>query len=520
MTAQPTPAVVALDVVHAHADPLAGLEQATRLLAEARTLDDVLAIRDQAEAARLYARAISRGLEAQNHAASVKILAEHKAGEIIRDMELSRGTILGGRSVRQPTNGAPRLSDLGISRSQSSRWQATAAVPAPVLEEHIAETMRAGRELTSAGVLAIAKPLVRKQRPVKLRPTSASAGAARRPARITIMVDDARRGLARCEAESVQCAISSPPYYGLRSYDTLPQVWGGATACQHKWNDASFCCVCAAWFGELGQEPTPQLYVEHIVAIMRGVWRVLRKDGCVWLNIGDGSARSGKGPTGWNGTGDQVKRQGFGGRGESHSKPKLADVPAKSLLLIPERIGLALMADGWTVRRRIPWFKRTEMPESVDDRTSGGIEYVFLLNKSTKVYWDASAVRRPSAGQDSDGRNLRTSDFFFETWQGLLLDAEDLPMALVVNTVPGPGEHSATFPRGLIEPMIRASSRPGDLVLDCVAGAGTVGVEAAAQGRDALLIELNPEYAQQSRERILADGYTADVHLEQDDGNS
>jgi len=339
--------------------------------------------------------------------------------------------------------------------------------------------------------------------------------------------------LATLPEKSVQCVVTSPPYYGLRDYGLEPLVWGGDTQHAHEWGEAATrrvtlgatlggpsstltnwagshepakvyadkvrttdisqgsVCECGAWCGSLGLEPTPELFLEHLVEVFRAVRRVLRDDGCIWVNMGDSYAGSGKGPTGHNGIGDQGNRQGF------TAAPTRVDVgfKAKDLMMMPVRVAMALQADGWYLRSQIPWLKRNSMPESVTDRPASAVEYVFLLSKSARYYWDADAVRtrvgeptrrneefrgvgvykdhvadkignsaaRPEgvgrAAPDSlTGRSRRNSDWFFESWQGLELDEDGEPLALIVNPAPYKGSHYATFPPKLVEPMIKAGT--------------------------------------------------------------
>src|SRR4030095_961787 len=172
--------------------------------------------------------------------------------------------------------------------------------------------------------------------------------------------------------------------------------------------DSTLCARCGAWRGELGSEPTIELYVEHIVQVFAEVRRVLRKDGTLWLNVGDSYAGSGKGPTGFNGIGDQEQRQGFrageflnpGGRppvkqGGARTRDGIGYVDglkAKDLCLIPFRLALALQAEGWYVRSDIAWCKRAPMPESVTDRPTTAWEHVFLLTRSVRYFYDQIAV--------------------------------------------------------------------------------------------------------------------------------
>lgn len=386
------------------------------------------------------------------------------------------------------------------------------------------------------------------------------------------------------EPNSVQACVTSPPYYGLRDYGTDPLVWGGDAEHTHEWGDevvrefgrpqgktgdratrtytshgyaVDSICPCGAWLGNLGLEPTPDLFVEHLVEVFREVRRVLRDDGVLWLNLGDSYAGSGKGPSGSNGIDGQSERQGWTGSRRQPTSTQGSNVPSgwstrnsdvrspgvqglkpKDLMMMPFRVAMALQADGWWLRSVIPWLKRNSMPESVTDRPATSLEYVFLLAKNARYYWDAEAVRvAASENTHSRGngmgpkqtatafgsgvknnndfgaaihgyvpnRNRRNSDWFFESWQGLLLDEQDDPLALVVNPAPFSGSHFATFPPKLVEPMIKASTRPGDTVLDPFGGAGTVGLVADRLQRNAILCELKPDYGEMSTQRITND---------------
>jgi len=370
---------------------------------------------------------------------------------------------------------------------------------------------------------------------------------------ILLLQGDCRETLRTLEPESIQTCITSPPYYGLRDYGLEPLVWGGNPEHEHEWgselpvrgtsnwdsfndyrregfNNRSAAgktgnidpatkasghgswCECGAWSGSLGLEPTPELFIEHLVEVFREVRRVLHRSGTLWMNLGDSYAGSGKGPTGHNGIGDQAQRQGFtGGRGRTSMKVLQGDPPEyanaqqrspggpgykqKDLMMMPARVAMALQADGWYLRSQIPWLKRNSMPESVNDRPATSVEYVYLLAKNPKYFWDADAVRqahqdvnRPEGPKGRDGvsaigfrpptkdgiareqfirrnneynpagRNLRNADFFFQTWQGLEVDEDGDPLALVVNPAPYKGAHYATFPIKLVEPMVKAST--------------------------------------------------------------
>ena len=390
---------------------------------------------------------------------------------------------------------------------------------------------------------------------------------------IRLLRGDARELLATLPGCSVQACLTSPPYFGLRDYGTPPLVWGGDAGHGHEFGpevpgdnrggsgtfngrngygegygrDAGRggFCVCGAWLGSHGLEPTPELYIEHEVEVFRQVRRVLRDDGVLWINLGDSYAGSGKGPTGHNGIQAEASCIGSPERGllsnrrvsgaRGSAGPATAGYKAKDLMMMPARVALALQADGWYLRSMLPWLKRNSMPESVTDRPANAVEYWFLFSKSARYFWDADAVRQPSqpmplsAVNKSDwyprkkdgvaresfrmdtreynpnGRAFRNSELFFQTWQGLLLNEEDEPLALLVNPAPYKGAHYATFPPKVLEPLIKASTRPGDTVFDPFAGSGTVGLVADRLGREAILCEQKHDYTVQAFNRVTDD---------------
>lgn len=232
--------------------------------------------------------------------------------------------------------------------------------------------------------------------------------------------------------ESVQLVATSIPYYRQRCYGTVPQTWGGRRDCEHVWTDelpgerarwgnvetlsekqksnggsrqnvgaiergsGRFCERCDAWTGELGQEPTPALFVEHVVLIFREVRRVLRSDGVCFLNVGDKYAHEG-------GSGKQGASTQRTGRRNAVTQEHAAcrflppGVPSGNLLLIPERLGIALCDDGWIVRQRVTWWKGNGMCESVENRPSTTDERIWMLTKTSRYFWDRYAVLQPYA---------------------------------------------------------------------------------------------------------------------------
>jgi DNA modification methylase len=276
---------------------------------------------------------------------------------------------------------------------------------------------------------------------------------------------------------------------------------------------SEFCVWCSAWRGSLGLEPTPDLYVQHIVQVFREVKRVLRDDGTLWLNLGDSYFGTGKGPTpptgihGENG----IPYPTVGVYSDPVLKPK-------DLVGIPWRVAFALQADGWWLRSDIIWSKPNPMPESVTDRPTKAHEYLFLMAKSARYYYDAEAISealvsdpdswgrhsqkdpglaaptpRPMFGPDRDGRDgtdwgNRATRNRRTVWE---IPTEAFPEA-----------HFATFPQALVLPCIQAGSKPDDVVLDPFCGSGTTGLVALANGRRFLGIELNPDYCEMARRRI------------------
>ena len=436
--------------------------------------------------------------------------------------------------------------------------------------------------------------------------------------RCEVMVGDVRN-IPLADA-SVHLAVTSPPYWSLRDYGVEPSVWGGDPECAPAWQDRrcyreggggatssaeaftkagpgnaarikaarwredSTCAHCNAWLGALGLEPTPELYIEHLVECCREIRRVLRPDGCFLLNLGDSYAASG-------GAGSQygVKhRRGIAYDGQKRIAPPKSK--PKDKLMVPHRAAIALQADGWWCRADVPWVKRNGMPESVTDSPATSHEYWFLLTRSPRYYWDAGAIRAPYTQASIDrsaymygrgpaaaiakspdvgdgsghyappnpaGRNFRTSD--------LVLAEDGLPLVQVCNTRGYPGAHFATFPPARVEPWVRAACParvcaaceapwrqgrvkvgernrrwstqnaegspynqqgstenvyeyadpapscqcggdewvPG-LVIDPFAGAGTVGLVAAQEGRRFVGFECCEEYVRQANQRLRA----------------
>ena len=297
---------------------------------------------------------------------------------------------------------------------------------------------------------------------------------------VRIACGDCLTVLRTMEAESVNCVVTSPPYWGLRDYGTN---------------------------GQLGLEATPEQYVAKMVGVFREVRRVLRSDGTLWLNMGDSYA-VGKLKTSYNGDGSAD----LGWTNKRSRKAPLGLKP-KDLVGIPWRLAFALQADGWWLRSDIIWSKPNPMPESVTDRPTKAHEYVFLMTKSARYFYDAEAVKErsePSSGgfQSRAERGL-TVHGNGETGQALgrggfvaYTGLHNRRTVWEIPTQPYPEAHFATFPEKLVEPCILAGCPRGGTVLDPFAGSGTTLLVAAKHGHKAIGIELKPEYLELARKRV------------------
>ncbi|WP_425065600.1 DNA-methyltransferase [Reyranella sp.] len=301
---------------------------------------------------------------------------------------------------------------------------------------------------------------------------------------ITILLGDVREQLKTLEDESVHTVVTSPPYFGLRDYG-MP--------------------------GQIGLEPSPAAFVEVMVEVFREVRRVLRSDGTLWLNLGDSYANDGK----WGGsTGGKHASALHGDSGIGRRKLSTGMKP-KDLMGVPWRVAFALQADGWYLRQDIIWSKPNPMPESVTDRCTKAHEYLFLLSKSGRYYFDVDAIAEKAACPDGPGntkpydipgqRSGENSNLGGSTHKIGARETRNKRSVWTVATQPFKEAHFATFPPALIEPCILAGSPKGGVILDPFGGAGTTGLVADRLGRDAVLIELNPDYAEIARKRIRGD---------------
>ena len=337
-----------------------------------------------------------------------------------------------------------------------------------------------------------------------------------------VIVGDCIEGMRSLPDQSVHTCVTSPPYFGLRDYGMA---------------------------GQIGLEDTPDAFVARLVDVFREVRRVLRDDGTLWLNLGDSYAaqRGGSHPPaetlaggkgGKTADGANVNRDRHDGYNPTRNASGIG-LKHKDLIGIPWRVAFALQADGWYLRQDIIWHKPNPMPESVTDRCTKAHEYVFLLSKSARYFYDADAIKEPanltgkgnangfrggayvnnatfdnsvggkrtSVGNTKQAGHGRRHAGFNERYDfDKPPETRNRRSVWTVATKPYAGAHFATFPPDLIEPCILAGSPVGGTVLDPFGGSGTTAGVAMRNGRSAILCELNPEYAALMPERIAALG--------------
>lgn len=355
-----------------------------------------------------------------------------------------------------------------------------------------------------------------------------------------VIVGDNRQMLKTLPDCSVQTVVTSPPYFGLRDYGTKTWV-GGDESCEHikdpnktkKFGNEEFnknrpsreatklpgyyfeseCGHCGAVQEDyqIGLEQTPQAFVEELCKVFDEIWRVLKDDGTVWVNLGDSYAQSGQG----------------GGGSYADERPGWTKLPRKApeglkpkdLIGIPWRFAFAMQERGWYLRSDIIWHKPNPMPESVTDRPTKSHEYIFLLTKSPKYFYDHEAIKEEAVTELAE-RNRESYDVGFPGGArfsaGTRVYGADGKRnkrdVWSVNVKPYKEAHFATYPPELIEPCILAGSQEGDIVLDPFSGSGTTGEVALQHGRHYIGLELNPEYAKLSEKRLTdAVGMFGDV---------
>ena len=363
---------------------------------------------------------------------------------------------------------------------------------------------------------------------------------------IDIKRGDCRDVLKTLDDKSVHTCITSPPYYGLRDYQT--GTWeGGDPNCTHQRmtkiskdtstghrgmydqgnvvGDAIYkttCNKCGATRKDkqIGLESTPDEYVQQMVEVFREVRRVLRDDGTVWLNLGDtySNFKDSKSTPQTLSKGTQSAQANEIDEGLSVSRNprtlKQSGLKNKDLIGIPWRVALALQSDGWYLRQDIIWHKPNPMPESVKDRCTKSHEYIFLLSKQPNYYYDYEAIKEKAKGERWGGNkpiNMNNTKDIDNQFSGLtrkrkmLFDERNKRSVWTVNPKPYKEAHFAVFPTELIEPCVLAGCPEGGTVLDPFGGSGTTGLVADRHKRNAVLIELNNDYIDIAEDRLKGD---------------
>lgn len=302
----------------------------------------------------------------------------------------------------------------------------------------------------------------------------------------TIVCMDALDFLKTLPDCSVNCVVTSPPYFGLRNYNVT---------------------------GQLGLEATPAEYIAAMVAVFREVYRVLRRDGTLWLNIGDSFANDAK----WGGKTGGKHAGGLHGNSGVGRNRKSTGLPPKSLMLIPHRLAIALQDDGWIVRMDNVWHKPDAMPEPVKDRPTKAHEYVFLMTKTGRYWYDKTAVAEKSIRkgdvQKFGGKKYSQVEFApgdpnyrggHEQWKRMITTAATRNSRSVweIATETSDADHYAVMPQALVERCIKAGCPAGGVVLDMFMGSGTVALVARRLNRHYIGCDLNPDYVKLATERL------------------
>ena len=358
----------------------------------------------------------------------------------------------------------------------------------------------------------------------------------------TLINKDVLEALREIPDESIDCITTSPPYFALRSYKGADTIWGGSSDCKHEWvnqevhkdnlrfrdpnhkasvgnqknqeiysdpnTEANVCLKCGAWKGQLGLEPSYEMYIQHLMLVTKELKRVLKKTGTLFWNMGDT----------YSGAGAGQKDTGKASYEESdfRSLPVKSNLPDKSLMMLPERFAIRMIDDGWILRNKLIWYSHNKMPEPVKDRFSRKWEFVYFFTKSKRYYFDLDVVRVPwSDTRISDMERAKqkhkgySGKFSIITASGLKGQPVGDPGKgknpgdmLSIVTKSHKFTHHAVYPETLIEPLIKAGCPRDGIVLDPFAGSGTTGVVAKKLGRSSIQIEISNEYCKIIKERM------------------
>jgi len=490
-------------VVPAHGPlPLARYDAACRAIAECVRIDEAKEIRNKAEAIRVYARQVNNPqLEAD--AWAIRKRAERQLGKLSAALDKAQGArtdrllLTDGKKSKADT-----LADAGITTSSAHRYEKLAKIPDSeweALEAKGREQIAAGYSHADAAINAAIKAKARPPKPAPLLDDVKGDP-------LTILPGDCMARLQEIPDASIDCVITSPPYFRTLVYPGSFTVFGGDACCdQHEWQmqsknyggwhqrttglndrhktkneektvERGTCKKCGAERVMLGWEETVAEYIEHLVQIFAEAKRVLKPRGVFWLNIGD----------------------------------KCTD---KHWLNIPERLLLALDDMGWICVAKIVWHIPNKMPSSVTDRPNCDYEHVYMFVTQDDYYFDAESVREPAKCADDPRRGKRVN--YYGKYDGttgfgqqafVSIRDDGTRGARSVWSIPSDRiskySHCCPFPRELVRRMILLGCPEGRVALDPFAGSGTVGLVALVLGRKAVLIEANGQFAAEARDRI------------------
>lgn len=366
-----------------------------------------------------------------------------------------------------------------------------------------------------------------------------------------ILQGDAKTHLKKLPSERADVVVASPPYYAQRDYGTTPLIWDGDKNCKHdfrirerklhsgstseKWQKTvsrgmqkgewqtsdGFCNKCGAWLGQLGLEPTCDLFIKHLADIFDEVKRVLKRGGTCWVNLGDTYSGSccGHGDTRDSKGIQNVSKQKYTAKRKPLAAKSTKQVKAKSLVQIPFRFSIEMSNRGWILRNVIIWHKPNCMPSSVKDRFTVDFEYLFFFSKNKKYYFKTQyeksktgnsasfnlRVRDVKRGHATKSGQYRASKKEVEQYHGQNIKyshKRNKRTVWCIPTKPFKGAHFATYPEDLCETPIKAGCPEGGIVLDPFFGAGTTGLVALKQNKKFIGIELNPDYVEIAKKRL------------------
>lgn len=306
----------------------------------------------------------------------------------------------------------------------------------------------------------------------------------------TILNTDALSGLQGLPDESMDCIVTSPPYWQLRDYGLQPILFGGNRTCVHDFDEFNTCRLCGGWSGELGREPSREMFVEHLVRIFDECHRVLKKTGTLWVNLGDSYSKHNKynRPNDWPGK-----------------------MPYKSLCNIPGLFVEMMIRQGWILRNEIIWYKPSAIPMSAKDRFTVDFEKLFFFTKSMKYDfrqqfepYAESTYARYRRGYNAKGIKNREYRRYGCPAGGKEINPQGRNKRCVwrIAAENNRAYHYATYPTRLVETPIEAGCPQGGIVLDPFLGSGTTAVVAQRLGRRYIGIELNPEYVKIAKSRL------------------